>query len=334
MKPDSDTFLEISHISKEFRKPFGVFERIFSKFDSGIREEVIHAVNDVSFALYSGEVIGLAGESGCGKSTLGRIIAGINKPTSGRILYKGKDVSQMNRSEFRNYSLNVQMIFQDPYASLNPRMQVREIVAEAPRKFKIWPGGEEGNERLSQTLLMSGLDPGYADRYPHQFSGGQRQRIGIARGLAVSPECLVCDETVASLDVSIQAQIINLFMELKRDLNLTYLFISHDLSVIEAICDRVLIMYLGSIVESSKSDQLFTSPLHPYTQMLLNAVPRLNRRKSQYSPIKGETPSPIDPPSGCAFHPRCPQCMDICEREAPPLKDTQEDRFVACHLFD
>jgi peptide/nickel transport system ATP-binding protein len=278
-------------------------------------------VDDVSFAVREGEVVGLVGESGCGKSTLGRMVAGILQPTAGTIRYRGR----------REAGLKVQMIFQDPFASLNPRMRVADIVGEAPVVHGIVKR-EELDEYLDQLLLRCGLDPSYKRRYPHQFSGGQRSRIGIARALAVKPEFLVCDEAVAALDVSIQAQILNLFMALRRDLGLTYLFISHDLGVVEHLSDRVVIMYLGRVVESAPTEAVFKNANHPYTQALLRQVPRLDTRKTRFQPIVGEIPSPLAPPSGCHFHPRCPHAMARCREQAPTLREIAPGHVSACHL--
>jgi peptide/nickel transport system ATP-binding protein len=268
-----------------------------------------------------GEVVGLVGESGCGKSTLGRMVAGILEPSAGAIRYRGREKA----------GLKVQMIFQDPFASLNPRMRVADIVGEAPLVHGI-VNKEELDGYLDELLARCGLDRSYKRRFPHQFSGGQRARIGIARALAVKPEFLVCDEAVAALDVSIQAQILNLFMTLRRDLGLTYLFISHDLGVVEHLSDRVVIMYLGRVVESASAEEIFNKANHPYTQALLKQVPRLDTRKTQFKPIVGEIPSPLEPPTGCHFHPRCPHAMPRCREEAPRLKEVAPGHLSACHL--
>jgi peptide/nickel transport system ATP-binding protein len=293
----------------------------------------MHAVDGVSLKIAKGGVVGLVGESGCGKSTLGRMIAGILPPTSGRIVYKGISLTDMDVAEAKRAALEIQMIFQDPFASLNPRMRVVDIIGEAPVAHG-FAKSSEIDDYVSEVMLRVGLDPEYRRRYPHQFSGGQRQRIGIARALAVKPEFLVCDEAIAALDVSIQAQVINLFMDLREDLDLTYLFISHDLSVVEHISDRVVIMYLGRIVEIASTDALFDKPNHPYTQALLNEVPRVDQRGRDYQPVEGEIPSPLDPPSGCHFHPRCPHAMDRCKAERPILREIAPERWSACHLND
>ena len=316
--------LELENVSKRFVQPLDVAGKLARALGADVSDEVVHAVDRVSFAVNEGEVVGLVGESGCGKSTLGRMVAGILEPSAGRIRYRGQ--------EGRHASLlQVQMIFQDPFASLNPRMRVRDIVGEAPVVHGL-VRKEELDEYLDGLLARCGLDPSYKPRYPHQFSGGQRSRIGIARALAVKPEFLVCDEAVAALDVSIQAQILNLFMQLRRDLSLTYLFISHDLGVVEHLSDRVVIMYLGRVVESAPTDEIFARANHPYTQALLKQVPRLETRKTQFKPIVGEIPSPLDPPSGCHFHPRCPHALPRGREQAPAVREVAPGRLAACHL--
>ena len=310
--------LELERVSKRFVKPLDLAERI-----AGYKPEIVQAVDDVSFAVNEGEVLGLVGESGCGKSTLGRMAAGILEPSAGAIRYRGGEKP----------GLKVQMIFQDPFASLNPRMRVADIVGEAPLVHGIVKR-EALDDYVDALLLRCGLDPGYKRRFPHQFSGGQRSRIGIARALAVKPDFLVCDEAVAALDVSIQAQILNLFMALRRDLGLTYLFISHDLGVVEHLSDRVVIMYLGRVVEAAPADEIFNKANHPYTQALLRQVPRLETRKTKFQPITGEIPSPLSPPAGCHFHPRCPHAMARCREEAPRLREIAPGHLSACHLND
>ena len=319
----SEPLVELQSVSKRFVQPLDFAGKIARALGADVSDEVVHPVENVSFAVHEGEVVGLVGESGCGKSTLGRMVAGILEPSAGRIRYRGRDEA----------GLKVQMIFQDPFASLNPRMRVADIVGEAPLVHGI-VRREELDGYLDALLQRCGLDPSYKPRYPHQFSGGQRSRIGIARALAVKPEFLVCDEAVAALDVSIQAQILNLFMALRRDLGLTYLFISHDLGVVEHLSDRVVIMYLGRVVESASTEDIFARANHPYTQALLKQVPRLDTRKTQFKPIVGEIPSPLAPPTGCHFHPRCPHAMPRCKEEAPPLKEIGSGHLSACHLND
>lgn len=326
-----NSIIRLQNVSKRFVKSLDYAGKIAQKLGVNIHEEVVHAVDRVNISITKGEVIGLAGESGCGKSTLGRMVAGILPLTEGKIFYRGEDVSQLSSEEHRRFALNIQMIFQDPFASLNPRKRVSQIIGDAPLAHGIVENGDF-DAYLDKVMLRCGLDPVFKRRYPHQFSGGQRQRIGIARALAVNPEFIVCDEAVAALDVSIQAQILNLFIKLREDFDLTYLFISHDLGVVEHISDRIMIMYLGRIVESAKTDELFAAPNHPYTKALLQEVPRLENRCCDFAPIKGEIPSPLDPPPGCHFHPRCPHAMKRCHEEIPALQEIAPDRFSACHL--
>src|SRR5688572_3218317 len=317
MKP----LLELEHISKRFVQPLDFAGKIARALGADVSDEVVHAVDDVSFSVNEGEVVGLVGESGCGKSTLGRMVAGILPPSAGALRYRGEE----------RIGLQVQMIFQDPFASLNPRMRVEDIVGEAPLVHGI-VRKEALDDYLDQLFARCGLDPSYKRRFPHQFSGGQRSRIGIARALAVKPEFLVCDEAVAALDVSIQAQILNLFMKLREELALTYLFISHDLGVVEHLSDRVVIMYLGRVIESASTQAIFERANHPYTQALLQEVPRIEFGRRLYRGISGEIPSPINPPPGCHFHPRCPHAMPVCRSEPPPLIDVAPGRRSACHL--
>jgi oligopeptide/dipeptide ABC transporter ATP-binding protein len=329
--------IELRGVSRNFGPSYDAAARFARSLSRRLgvdpKNEVVRAVDHVDIAIARGEMVGLVGESGCGKSTLGRMVAGIMPPSDGKVLFKGQDIATLPQDQARDAKLKVQMIFQDPYASLNPRMRIADIVGEAPLVHGLVK--REGFDAyLDAQLHRAGLDPSYKRRYPHQFSGGQRQRIGIARALAVQPEFLVCDEAVAALDVSIQAQILNLFMDLRRELDLTYLFISHDLGVVEHLSDRVLIMYLGRIVESAASEEVFARPNHPYTQALLAEVPRIEARKRRFTAISGEIPSAIAPPSGCHFHPRCPHAMPRCAEEAPVLRDIAPGHRSACHLND
>lgn len=327
----SKPIIELQNVSKRFVKHLDAAERLANLLGANQREEVVHAVDSVNLVVQPGEVVGLVGESGCGKSTLGRVVAGVHSASAGEMLFDGKAISRMNANERKAATLAVQMIFQDPMSSLNPRMRVLDIVGEAPRVHGMVPAADI-DDYVVETLARVGLDPSYRNRYPHQFSGGQRARIGIARALAVKPRFLVCDESVAALDVSIQAQVLNLFMDLRRDLNLTYLFISHDLGVVRHISDRVVIMYLGRVVESAPATRIFSAPRHPYTQALLANVPSITNRHQRFAPLKGEIPSPLNPPSGCHFHPRCPHAGPRCKVERPALVETEGGHHSACHL--
>jgi len=325
--------LELKHITKNFSRPLDLAAKIARLAGSKVHEVVVHALDDVCLTINEGEVVGLAGESGCGKSTLGRIAAGILTPTMGERAWRGADITALEPAQRRDVALKIQMVFQDAFASLNPRMRVSEIIGEAPRVHGI-DTADDIDYYVDQLMRKVGLDPSFRRRFPHQFSGGQRARIGIARALAVKPELLVCDEAVAALDVSIQAQVLNLFMQLRADFNLTYLFISHDLGVVEHLADRVVIMYLGRIVETAPTLELFQHPNHPYTQALLAEVPKLDKRAHDFAPIKGEIPSPIDPPLGCHFHPRCPYAMERCRTERPQFRQISPGHWSACYLND
>jgi peptide/nickel transport system ATP-binding protein len=329
----SAPMVELRGISRRFEKKLDFAGRIAKRLGAPVREEVVHAVDRVDLTIRKGEVVGLVGESGCGKSTLGRMVAGILPPSDGMILRNGTDILARGNGAAREMKLRTQMIFQDPYASLNPRMKVADIVGEAPLVHGIV--NRAGYDAyVDEQMRRAGLDPAFKRRYPHQFSGGQRQRIGIARALAVKPDFIVCDEAVAALDVSIQAQILNLFMRLRTELDLTYLFISHDLGVVEHLSDRVVIMYLGRVVEEAPSETVFAQPNHPYTQSLLASVPRIESRKRAFSVVKGEIPSPLNPPPGCHFHPRCPHAMERCKVEKPVLREVAPGQRSACHLND
>jgi peptide/nickel transport system ATP-binding protein len=326
--------IEARNISKRFEQSPDLADRLSALVTrNAFERNTVRAVDIVNLAIAPGEVVGLVGESGCGKSTLGRMIAGILAPSEGEILFEGKSPGEMTSTERKRSKLEVQMIFQDPMSSLNPRKRVQEIIGEAPVVHGLVP--RSGIDAFVAEMMDAvGLDPSYRRRLPHQFSGGQRQRIGIARALAVQPRFLVCDEAIAALDVSIQAQVLNLFIELRERLNLTYLFISHDLGVVEHISDRVAIMYLGRIVEIGDTTDFYKAPNHPYSQALLAEVPRIGAGARTYAPIKGEIPSPMDPPTGCHFHPRCPHATARCRVEAPELRQIAPARWSACHLND
>lgn len=296
--------------------------------------KTLKAVDGVSFYIRKGETLGVVGESGCGKTTCGRTCLGIYDKTDGQVLYRGADVHCLSRTEKQKFTKQAQIIFQDPYASLDPKMKIQNIIAEGIRAHKMASGRDEIQERVSSLLETVGLDPGYGSRYVHEFSGGQRQRIGIARALAVEPEFIVCDEPISALDVSIQAQIVNLLDRLQEERGLTYLFIAHDLSMVKYISDRVMVMYLGKIMEITTSKALYHSPRHPYTRALLSAIPIPDpamAKKKVRIPMEGEMPSPVNPPKGCRFQNRCPYAVEICREAEPALEEIENEHYVACH---
>jgi peptide/nickel transport system ATP-binding protein len=318
-------------VSRHFTRKLDYAERMARLLGSNIEESVVRAVNNVDMAVAPGEILGLVGESGCGKSTLGEIMAGITPPSDGVVEWNGKPIADLSKGDLQEMRLSIQLIFQDPMSSLNPRKRVIDLIGEAPVVHGlILPS--EMDDYVSQLMSRVGLDPGYRHRYAHQFSGGQRQRIGIARALAVKPRMLVCDESVASLDVSLQAQVINLFLDLRDELGLAFLFISHDLSVVKHISDRVAVMYLGRIVETAAADQFFAAPNHQYSAGLLRQLPSIGNRSQGFSPIYGEIPSPLHPPTGCTFHPRCPKAFESCNSQIPALLPVGPGHFSACHL--
>jgi peptide/nickel transport system ATP-binding protein len=318
-------------------KYFDVSPPWLNRVLEGKPRTVLHAVDDVSFTIRRGETLSLVGESGCGKSTVARVLVGLYAPTKGRVEFFGRDLAEMNTAAGRNLRQKLQMIFQDPYASLNPRWRVAEIVAEPLKAHGLMSDPGQVTARVDELLGLVRLSPADKVKYPHQFSGGQRQRISIARALATNPEFLVCDEPTSALDVSVQAQVLNLMKDLQRDLGLTYLFISHNLAVVRHISDRVGVMYLGRIVELAPKAKLFASPRHPYTRMLLDAIPDLDMTGRARTPVAGEVPNPLNPPPGCTFHPRCPHASERCKREAPLLKFHRrigEEVLVACHAVE
>jgi oligopeptide transport system ATP-binding protein len=323
--PENEILLKVDRLVKHFPILSGVFQR---------QVGVVHAVDDISFHIYKGETFGLVGESGCGKSTAGRTILQLYRPTSGHVYFGDADLAEMKGEDLRHMRRRMQMIFQDPYASLNPRMPIGEIIAEPLQVHEI-ARGREVQERVIELLDLVRLSRGFAARYPHEFWGGQRQRVGIARALALNPDFIVCDEPISALDVSIQAQVINLLEDLQSKMNLTYLFIAHDLSVVRHISDRVAVMYLGILAELATRDELYSHPLHPYTQALLSAVPVPDpfvEEKRQRIILQGDVPSPVNPPSGCRFRTRCPLAEKICAEQVPAWREVAPEHWVACHL--
>lgn len=318
--------LEVKGLKKHFPLKGGFFKNKTVNY--------VKAVDGVDFYIQEGETLGLVGESGCGKTTSGRSVLRLHEPTAGQILFDGKDITALDKEAMRLMRKDMQLIFQDPYSSLNPRMTVGNIIGE-PLVIYEKMSSKERIERVKELLDLVGLSPYHVRRYPHEFSGGQRQRVGIARAIALHPRFIVCDESVSALDVSIKAQVINLFQDLQQRLGLTYMFISHDLSVVRHISNRVAVMYLGKIVEMAPSDELFTNPMHPYTRALLSAVPVVNPRDTRERIVlEGDVPSPINPPKGCVFHTRCTYCMERCRQEPPEFKDYGSGHFTACHLYD
>ena len=316
--------LEVRNLKVHFPVRRGVFSPVSAW---------VKAVDDVSFSVQPGECVGLVGESGCGKSTLGRAIIKLIKPTAGSLLFEGDDLAEQRGRRLRKRRRDLQMIFQDPVGSLNPRMTVRQILEEPLRIHRLARGSDERRKRISELLDQVGLSATQAERYPHEFSGGQRQRIGIARALAVEPKLIVCDEPVSALDVSVQAQIINLLADLQKALGVAYLFIAHDLAVVEHISDRIMVMYLGKVVEIGPSSEVIRHPHHPYTQALISAVPTLDKESGRKRIVlRGELPSPLAPPSGCPFHTRCPVAEEVCRLEVPPLREITPGHWAACHL--
>ena len=323
-----DKLLQVENLTKYFYKPQGLF---------GQKKQIVKSVDHVTFDIMRNETLGLVGESGCGKTTVGRTITRLYEPTDGRIIFDGQDISHLTKKELLPYRKKMQMIFQDPYASLNARMTVMDIIREALDLHSDLKTKEEKSRRVYELLDRVGLMREHANRYPHEFSGGQRQRIGIARALAVDPEFIVCDEPISALDVSIQAQVVNMLEDLQREFGLTYLFIAHDLSMVRHISDRIGVMYLGKLVEIGPSEEIYSHHLHPYTEALLSSVPVPDPEKARAKEqivLQGDIPSPIDPPSGCRFRTRCPRACEQCAQAEPELKPVGNDHFVACHLVN
>ncbi len=322
---DDNVLLKVENLVQYFPIRRGVLQKTVG---------YVHAVDDVSFDVKKGETLGLVGESGCGKTTTGRSILQLYKPTSGKVYFDGINLVELHGEKLRLLRRRIQMIFQDPYASLNPRMTVEEIISEPLKIFKIIDNSQT-RDRVKELLELVRLNPAYIDRYPHEFSGGQRQRIGVARALALNPDLIVCDEPISALDVSVQAQIVNLLEDLQKVMGLTYLFIAHDLSVVRHISNRVAVMYLGVIMELGERDELYTNPLHPYTKALLSAVPipdPVIEEKRKRMILEGDVPSPVNPPSGCRFRTRCPIAQEICSQERPAWREIRHGHFAACHF--
>ena len=323
MSEDKKVLLEVQKVKKEF---------VTSKSLTGKPLKIVHAVDSVDLTIYEGETIGVVGESGCGKSTLGRCILQLIRPTAGNVLYRGEDITKLNKEQMRQMRRKMQLIFQDPYASLNPRMTVLELIMAPLEAFGIGTM-EERVQRVKEIMELVGMPENMMNRYPHEFSGGQRQRIVIARALVLNPEFVVCDEPVSALDVSVRAQVLNLIQELKKKKHLTYMFISHDLSVVKYISDRIAVMYLGRIVEIAEKNELYNNPMHPYTKALLSAIPIPDvDNKMKREILTGDVPSPLNPPSGCYFHTRCKYATERCKTECPALHDVGNGHMVACHL--
>lgn len=319
-----EALLQVKNLKQYFPVESGFFPK---------KNSYVQAVDDVSFDIYKGETLGLVGESGCGKSTTGKMLVNLLKPTSGEVIFDGQDISNLKGSKRRSLCKKIQIIFQDPYASLNPRMTIGDIIAEPIKVNNIYPK-EEIDHNVLRLLNCVGLASYHRNRFPHEFSGGQRQRVGIARALAVNPSLIICDEPVSALDVSIQAQVLNLLKDLQTEFDLTYLFIAHGLNVVKHISDRVGVMYLGKLLELADGKNLYSDPKHPYTQALLSAIPVPDpKRKKNRIILNGDVPSPINPPKGCRFHTRCFKCMDICKEKEPLLKDLDNGHQVACHLY-